>query len=56
MPISKVMNMDAVASTSVTIQSLERNGQVLRDSTFRHQVNGLPMRVAKAQAGRKRKT
>jgi hypothetical protein len=53
--ISKPISMAMPARMRVTIQSLDRSGHVLRGSTWRHQVNGLSMRVTKAQAGRKKK-
>jgi len=44
--ISKTISIKTNTSTSVTTQSLDRNGQAPRGSTFRHQLSGLPMRVA----------
>ena len=54
MAISKPIKIAIVDSMSVMIQSLERNGQMLRGSTFFHQVRGLFIRVAKAHAGVKK--
>ena len=42
--------MASVAKMSVTGHSLERKVQLRCGSTWRHQVSGLPRRVAKAQA------